>query len=149
MSNSVQSLSHFQLFATPWTIACHASLSFTKSQSLLKLMSIKSVMPSNHLVLCCPLLLLPSIFPSNKVFPNDSVFYTSWPKYWSFRFRFSPSNEYSELISFRTDWFGLLVVQGALESEEGSLSTYLYLCISELLCCTLETIHHCELTILQ
>ena len=116
MSNSVQSLSHFQLFATPWTIACHASLSFTKSQSLLKLMSIKSVMPSNHLVLCCPLLLLPSIFPSNKVFPNDSVFYTSWPKYWSFRFRFSPSNEYSELISFTIDWLDLLAVQGTLKS---------------------------------
>ena len=96
--------------------ACQTSLSFTISHKLLRLMSIELVMSSNHLILCHPLLLLPSIFPSNKVFPNDSVFYTSWPKYWSFRFRFSPSNEYSELISFTIDWLDLLAVQGTLNS---------------------------------
>ena len=101
---------------TPWTSAHQASLSFTNSRSLLKLMSIKSVMPSNHLILCCPLLLLPSLFPSNTVFPNESVLYNSWPKYWRFRFRFSASNEYSGLISFRTDLFDLLTVQGTPKS---------------------------------
>ena len=89
--------------ATPWTAARQASLSFTNSRTLLKLMSIKSVMPSNHLILCCPLLLLPSIFPSNTVFPNKSVLYNSWPNYGNFRFRFSASNEYSGLISFSID----------------------------------------------
>ena len=101
---SVQSLSCDQLFVTPWTIAPQASLSITNSQSLLKLMSIESVMPSNHLVLCCPLLLLPSIFPSIRVFSNASALQTRWPKYWSFSFSISPSNEYSGLISFRINW---------------------------------------------
>ena len=101
---SVQSLSRVQLFATPWTAACQASLSTTKSQSLLKLMSIELVMPSNHLILCHPLLLLPSIFPSIRVFSNESVLNIRWSKYWSFSFSISPSNEYSGLISFRMDW---------------------------------------------
>ena len=104
---SVQSLSHVRLFATPWTAACQASLSITNSQSLLKLMSIELVMPSNHLILCCPLLFLPSIFPSIRVFSNESVLCIRWPKYWSFSFSISPSNVYSGLISFRTDWFPL------------------------------------------
>ena len=112
----VQLLSHVWLFATPWTIACQASLFFTISQSLCKLMSIESVMPSNHLILCCPLLLLPSIFPSIRVFSNESVLHIRWPKYWSFSFSISPSNEYSGLISFRIDWFDLLAVQGTLKS---------------------------------
>ena len=102
-SSSVQSLSCVQLFASPWTAACQASLSITNSQSLLKLMSIESVMPSNHLILCCPLLLPPSIFPSIRVFSNESVLHIRWPKYWSFSFSISPSNEYSGLISFRMD----------------------------------------------
>ena len=101
--NSVQSLSHVRLFATPWAAARQASLSFTNSQSLLKLMSIKLVMPSNHLILCHPLLLLPSIFPSIKVFSNESVLCIRWPKYRSFSFSISPPNEYSGLISFRID----------------------------------------------
>ena len=108
-------LSHVQLCAL-WTAACQASLSFTNSWSLLKLMSIESVMPSNHLILCCPLLLLPSIFPGIRVFFNESVLLISWRKYWSFSFSISPSNEYSGLISFRMDWFNLLAVQGALRS---------------------------------
>ena len=112
--SSVQSVSCVQLFATPWTAACQASLSITNSQSLLKLMSIVSVMPSSHLILCCPLLLLPSIFPSIRVFSSELVLYIRWPKYWSFSFSISPSSEYSELMSFRTDWFDLLAVQGAL-----------------------------------
>ena len=112
--SSVQSLSHVQLFVTPWTAACQAFLSITNSQSLLKLVSIESVMPSNHLILCRPLLLLPSIFPSNRVFSNESVLHIRWPKYWSFSI--SLSNEYSELISFRIDWFDLLAVQGTLKS---------------------------------
>ena len=107
----VQLLSHVQLFATPWTAACQASLSFTMSWSLLKLMSIESVMPSNHLILCCPLLLLPSIFPSIKVFSNELVLCIRWSKYWSFSFSMSPCNEYSGLISFRMDWFDLLAVK--------------------------------------
>ena len=98
---------------TPWTAARQASLSSTFSQSLLKLMSIESVMPSNHLILCQPLLLLPSIFPSIRVFCNESAVHIRWPKYWSFSFSISPSNEYSVLISSRIDWFGLLAVQGA------------------------------------
>ena len=114
--SSVQSLSCVQLFATPWTAACQASLSITNSQNSLKLMSIKLVMPSNHLILCCPLLLLPSIFPSIRVFSKESVLYIRWPKYWSFSFSISPSNKYSELISFRMDWLDLLAVQGALKS---------------------------------
>ena len=110
--SSVQSLSHVRLFATPWTSAPQASLSITNSWSLLKLMSIEMVMPSNHLVLCRHLLLLPSIFPSIKVFPNESLCPIRWWKYWSFSFSISPSNEYSGLISIRMDWLDLLAVQG-------------------------------------
>ena len=116
----VQSLSYFRLFATPWTAACQASLSITNSQSLLKLMSIQSVIPANHLILCHPLLLLPSIFPSIRVFSSESVLHIKWPKYWSFSFSISTSNEYSGLISFRIDWFDLLAVQGTLKSPMGS-----------------------------
>ena len=112
----VQSLSHVQLFATPWTAAHQAFLSITNSWSSLKLMSIKLVMPSNHLNLCRPLLLLPSTFPSIRVFSNESALCIRWPKYWSFRFNISPSNDYSRLISFRIDWFDLLAVQGTLKS---------------------------------
>ena len=101
---------------TPWTAAHQASLSITNSQSLLKLMSTESVMPSNHLILCHPLLLLPSILPTIRVFSNDSVLHIRWPKYWSFSFSISPSNEYSGLISFRMDWLDLLAVQGILKS---------------------------------
>ena len=101
--SSVQSLSCVRPFVTPWTEACQASLSITNSRSLLKLMSIESVMPSNHLILCCPLLLLPSIFPSIRVFSNESVLHIGWPKYWSFSFSISPSNDYSGLISFRKE----------------------------------------------
>ena len=102
--------------ATPWTAACQASLSITNSQSLLKLMSIESVMPSNHLILCRPLLLLPSNFPRVRVFSNESVLRIRWPKYWSFSYSISPSNEYSELISFRMDWLNFLAVQETLKS---------------------------------
>ena len=115
MFSSVQSLSHVRLFATPWTVAYQASLSITNSWSLLKLMSIVLVMPSNHLILCCPLLLPPSIFPSIRVFSNEPVLRIRWPKDWSFSFNISPSNEYSGLISFRIDWFDLLAVQGTLK----------------------------------
>ena len=111
----VQSLSHVRLFATPWTAARQASLSFTISQNLLKLMSIESVMPSSHLILCHPLL-LPSIFPSIGVFSNESALRIRWQKYWSFSFNISPSKECSGLISFRIDWFGFLAVQGTLKS---------------------------------
>ena len=114
--SSVQSLSRVWLSATPWTAAHQASLSITNSQSLLKLMSIASVIPSNHLILCHPLLLPTSIFPSIRIFSNESVLLISWPKYWSFSFSISPSNEYSRLISFRMDWLDLLVVQGTLKS---------------------------------
>ena len=114
-SQSVQSLSHFRLLGTPWTAAHQASLSITSSWSLLKLMSIESVMPSNHLILCHPLLLLPSVFPSIRVFSSESVLRIRWPKYWSFSFSISPSNEYSGLISFMTDWLDLLAVQGNLK----------------------------------
>ena len=113
---SVQSLSRVRLFVTPWTEARQASLSITNSQSLLKVMSIESVMSSNHLILCCPLLLLPSIFASIRVLPNESVLHIRWPRYWSFSFSTSPSNEYSGLISFRMDWLDLLTVQGTLKS---------------------------------
>ena len=108
----VQSLIRVQLFAAPWTAARQASPSFTTSLSLLRLMSIESVMPSNHLILCCPLLLLPSIFPSIRVFSNESVLHIRWPKYWSFSFSISPSSEYSGLISVRIGWFDLLAVKG-------------------------------------
>ena len=113
--SSVQLLSCVQLFATPWTAARQTSLSITNSQSLLNLTSIKSVMPSNHLVLCCPLL-LPSILPSIRVFSNEAVLHIRWPKYWSFSFSISPSNDYSGLISFRIDWFDLLAVHRTLKS---------------------------------
>ena len=113
---AVQSLSRVRLFATPWISARQASLSFTISQSLLKLMYIELVMPSNHLGLCRPLLLLPSVFPSIRVFSNESVLHIRWPKYWSFSFSISPFKEYSGLISFRMDWFDLLAVQGTLKS---------------------------------
>ena len=116
LSQSVLSLSHVWLFATPWPAACQASLSTTNSQSLLKLMSIESLMSSNHLILCLPLLLLPSVFPSIRVFSSESVLHIRWPKYWSFSFSISPSNEYSGLISFTIDCFDLLVVQGTLKS---------------------------------
>ena len=114
--HSVQSLSHVLLFVSPWTTTCQASLSITNSWSSLKLMSIELVMPSNHLILCHPLLLLPSILPSNRVFSNESVFCIWWPKYWSFSFSISPSNEYSGPISFRKDWLDLLAVRGTLKS---------------------------------
>ena len=114
--SSFQSLSHVQLFMTPWTAACQASLSVTSSWSLLKLMSIDLVMPSNHLILRHHLLLLPSIFPGIWVFSNESAFHTRWTKYWSFGFSISPSNEYSRLISFRLYWFDLLAIQGTLKS---------------------------------
>ena len=109
-------LSRVQLFVTPWTAACQASLSITNSQSLLKLMSIESMMPSNHLILCHPLFLLSSIFPSMKLCSSESALHIRWPKYWSFSFTTSPSNEYSGLISFRMDWLDLLAVQGTLKS---------------------------------
>ena len=117
LSQSVQSLSHVQLFVTQWTAAYQASLSIANYQNVLKLMSNLSVMPSKHHSLCCPLLLfLPSIFPSIRVFSNESVLPIKWPKYWSFSFSISPSNEYSRLISFRMNWFDLLAVQGTLKS---------------------------------
>ena len=115
--SSVQWLSCVRLFVTPWTAARQASLSITNSQSSLKLMPIESVMPSNHLILCCPLLLLPSIRPSIRVFSNESVLPIRWTKYWSFSFSISPSNEHSGLISFMMDWLDLLAVQGTLNSS--------------------------------
>ena len=114
--SSVRLLSHVWLFAIPWTAACQASQSIINSWNLLKLMSIESVTPSNHLILCRPLLQLPSIFPSIRVFSSDSVLHIRWPKYWSFSFNISPSNEYSGLISFRMDLLDLLAVQGTLKS---------------------------------
>ena len=114
--SSVQSFSHVQLFVTPWTAAHQDTLSITNSQSLPKLISIGLVMPSNHLILCCHLLLPPSIFPSIRVFSNESALLIRWPKYWTFSFNISPSNEHSGLISFRTDWLDLLAGQGTLKS---------------------------------
>ena len=114
--SSVQLLSHVRLFATPWTTEHQASLSVTNSWSLLKLISMESVMPSNHLILCRPLFLLPSIFPSIRVFSNESALHIRWPKYWNFSFSISLSNEYSGLISFRMDWLDLLAVQRTLKS---------------------------------
>ena len=115
--SSVQSFGRVPIdFASPWTAACQASLSFTISWSLLKLMSIESVMPSIHLILCRPLLLLPSIFPSIRVFSNESTLHIRWPKNWSFSFNISPSNEHAELISLTMDWLDLLAVQGTLKS---------------------------------
>ena len=113
--SSVQLLSHVRLFVTPWTVALQASLSITSSWSLLKVISIASMMPSNHLILCYPLLLLPSIFPSIRIFSNESVLCIRWPKYWSFSI--SPSDEYSGLISFRMDWLELLRLQGTRKSH--------------------------------
>ena len=114
--SSVQSLSRVRLFLTPWTAARQASLSITNSRSLPNLMSIESVMPSSYLILCRSLLLLPSIFPNIRVFSNESALHIRWPKYWSFSLNISPSNEHSELISFRMDWLDLLLVQGTLKS---------------------------------
>ena len=114
--SSVQSLIHVQLFATPWIAACQASLSITNSRSSPKLMSIESVLPSSHLILCRPFLLLPPIPPSIRVFSNESTLRMRWPKYWSFSFSISLSNEYPGLISFRMDWLDLLAVQGTLKS---------------------------------
>ena len=116
VSQSDQSLSRVRLFATSWTATLQASLSIANSWSLLKLMSIESVMPSNHLILCHPFLLLPSIFPSIRVYSDESVLHIRWSKYWSFSFSISPSNEYSGLISFRTDWFDFLADQRTLKS---------------------------------
>ena len=114
VSQSVQSLSRVRLFATPWIAACQASLSITNSHSLPKPMSFESVMSSNHLISCCPILLLPSIFPSIRVFSYEIVLHIRWPKYWSFSFNISPSNEHPGLTSFRMDWLDLLAVQGTL-----------------------------------
>ena len=114
--SSVQSLSYDRLFVTPWTVISQAFLSITDTQSLLKFIFIESVMPSNHLILCCPLLLLLSIFPSIRVFSNEYILHIRWPKYWSFSFSISSSNEYSGLIFFRIDWFDLLAFQGFLKS---------------------------------
>ena len=135
--SSVQSLSCVQLFVTPWTVARQASLSITSSQSLLKLISIELVMPSNHLILCHPLLILPSVFPSIRVFSKESVLCIKWSKYWSFSFSISPFNVYSGLISFRTAWFDLLAVQGTLKSllqHHSSKASILW-------CSTLTSIH--------
>ena len=114
--SSVQSLNCVQLFVTPWTAGRQTSLSITNSRSLPKLMSIESVIPSNHLIVCCPFLLPPPIPPSIRVFSNESVLRIRWPKYWSFSFNISPSNEHPGLISFRMDWLDLLAVQGTLKS---------------------------------
>ena len=128
--NSVQSLSCARVFVTPWTAARQASLSITNFWSLLKLMSVQLVMPSNHLILCHTLLLLPSIFPSIRVFSNESALCIRWPKYWSFSFKFSPSNEHPGLISFKIDWLDLLAVQGTLKSllQHHSSKASFFLC---------------------
>ena len=126
--SSVQSLSHVRLFTTPWTAACQASLPITNSQSLLKLMSIELVMPSSHVIFCCPLLLPPSIFPRIRVFSSESALCIRWPKYWSFSFSIRLSNEYSGLISFRMDWLDLLAVQGTLKSLQHHSSKTSMLC---------------------
>ena len=138
-------LSRVRLFATPWTAARQAFLSFPISQSLLKLMSIESVMLSNHLILCLPLLLLPSIFPSIRVFSNESVLHIRWPTYWSFSFSLSPSSEYSGLISFRMDWLDLLAVQRALKS----LLQHQFFSTQPSLCPTVASIHDCWKKLLE
>ena len=135
--SSIQSLSRVQLFVTPWTAGCQAFLSISNSRSLLKLMSIESVMPSNHLILCHPLL-LPSIFPSIRVFSNESVHSIRWPKYCSFSFSINPSNEYSGLISFRMDWLDLLAVQGTFKSQFKCINSS---ALSFLYSLTLTSIH--------
>ena len=129
-NSSVQSLCCVRLFVTPWIAARQAPLSITNSWTSLKLMSIKSVMPSNHLILCCPLLLLPSIFPSIRVFSNESALHMRWPKYWSLSFSISPSNEHPGLISFRMDWLDLLAVQGTLRSlsQHHSSKAWIFRC---------------------
>ena len=137
----VQLLSHVLLFVTPWTAACQASLSITNSRSLLKLMSIESVMPSNHLILCRPLLLPPSIFPSIRVFSNESVLHISWTKNWTFSFSISPFSEYSGLISFSIDWFDLLVVQETQESSTSQFRSINSLVVSFLYSPNLTSIH--------
>ena len=140
--SSVQSLSRVQLFVTPWTAACQASLSITNTRSLLKFMSRESVMSSNHLILCHPLLLLPSIFPSIRGFSSESALCIKWPKHWSFSFSISPSNEYSGLICFRVDWFDLLALQGTLKtllqhhSSKASMLWYSVLFMAQHLCMT-------------
>ena len=141
--SSVKSLSHVQLFATPWIAARQASLSITNSQSLLKLMSIESVMPSSHLILCCPLLLLPPIPPSFTVFSNESTLHMRWPKYCSFSFSISPSNEHPVLISFRIAWLDLLAVQGTLKSllQHHSSKSINFSVLSFLHSTTLTSIH--------
>ena len=141
--HSVQLLSSVRLFATPWTAACQASLSITNSRSLLKFMSIELVMPSNRLILCRPLLLLPSVFPSIRILSNELVLCIWWPKYWSFSFSISSSNEYSGLICFRMDWLDLLAVQG--DSQESSptpqYKSINFLVLSFLYSPTLTSIH--------
>ena len=137
--SSVQSLSRVQLSVTPWS--CQASLYITNTQSLLKLTSIESVIPSNHLIFCCPLLLLPLIFPSIRVFSSESVLHIQWPKYWNFSFRIHPSNEYSGLISFRMDWLDLLVVQRTLKSLLQHYSSKASILQHSALCPTLTSIH--------
>ena len=133
--SSVQSLSRVRLLVTPWTATRQASLSIANSQSLLKLMSIELVIPSNHLIHCCPLLLLPSIPPSIRIFSNESTLCMKWPKYWSFSFSITPANEYSALISFRIDWLDLLAVHGTLKSLlQHHSSKALQSCIG--FCCT-------------
>ena len=138
----VKSFSRVRLFVTPWIAACQASLSITNSRSPPKLMSIESVMPSNHLILCHPLLLLSSIFPSIRIFSNESALRIRWPKYWSFSLRISPSNENSGLISFRVDWFDLLAVQGTLKSLlQHHNSKHQFLILSFFYSPTLTSIH--------
>ena len=141
--SSVQSLSRVWLFATPWTAAHQASLSIINSWSLLKLMSIKSVMPSNHLILCRPLLLPPSVFSSLRVFSSESVVCIRWPKYWSFSFSISPSSEYSGLISFRMYWLDLLAVQGTLKSllQHHSSKASILQCSACFIVQTLTSVH--------
>ena len=143
MFSSVQSLSPVWLFETPWTAACQASLSITNTWGPPKPMSIESVMPSNNLIFCCPLLLLPTIFPSIRVSSNESALHIRWPKYWSFSFNISSSNEYPGLISFRMDWLDLLAVQGTLKSllQYHSSKASILQCSAFLYSSTLTSIH--------
>ena len=146
----VQSLNCVRLFATPRIVARQASLSFTNSRSLLKLMSIESVMPSSHLILCRPLLLLPSVFPSIRIFSSESALCIRWPKYWRFHFSIRPSNEYSVLISFRINWFDLLAVQGTLKSLlPVSLSSINYLLLLLFVIYLYHAFIHLILTIIR